>query len=76
MNRIKHAYTQNELAAAIDSGHSILVAYRSSGSLKWSHGNQAIICVPHLRKVSGLPFTLRGRTQLVTPELFDKMNNA
>jgi len=70
---MKHAYSQSERQAFLDEGRSIIVGFRSSASLVWSHGTKSIILQPHARKVSGMPFMKRGRTQAVTPEHFDKL---
>jgi galactose mutarotase-like enzyme len=70
---MKHPFNQSELQSFVDRGESILVQYRNAASICWSHGTGEYIASPLPRKVSGLPFTIRGRIHAITPENFDKM---
>lgn len=68
-----HAFTQNELAAFVDEGKTIMLGYWNAASIVWSHGTGEFILSPLPHKGSKLPFTKRGRRQVVTPELFEKI---
>lgn len=72
---MKHAFTQTELEAFTHEGRTILVGFRTAASIVWSHGTHELILSPLPTKVSGLPFTLKGRRQAVTPENYNAMLN-
>jgi hypothetical protein len=72
---MKHAFTQSEFAAFTNEGRTILVGFRSAANIVWSHGARGFILSPLPTKAVGLPFTLRGRREAVTPENFNKMLN-
>ena len=72
---MNHAFTQEELAKFVDEGRTIMTGFRSAASIVWSHGVKEFILSPLPRKVSGLPFTIRGRRHAATPADYNKMLN-
>jgi hypothetical protein len=67
---MKPELSQVELAR-IDG--QIVIAYRTAFEVCNSHGAECWILRPIKRKVSGMPYTKRGRFFAVSPEAFDKL---
>ncbi|CAB4162413.1 hypothetical protein UFOVP783_43 [uncultured Caudovirales phage] len=64
---MKVPYTQKELEEFAAEGRTVVLQFRNAGVIRWSAGVSEYIITPLPRKVSGLPFTLRGRATACTP---------
>jgi hypothetical protein len=68
--------SQAEMLHSSNSGETIVVAYRNAYEIQYSRGTECFHLSPMPKKVSGLPYTQRGRFHCVTPEHFRKIQLA
>ena len=67
--------TQDELRTHYEKGETVILAHRKSYQIKWSKCVNAFTYswegMP--RKITGLPFTKRGRYHVFTPEKAERI---
>jgi len=68
--------SQKEMASHHAIGETVLVQYRKAYCIEYSNGAEQFVLSPIAGSATGMPYTIRGRFHVVTPEHFRKLQLA